>query len=365
VFHSHRRAKHASPLWLVGCAAVTLTVDLVAARTLLTEIVDVRPLLGGRAGALLLPIALVGVLRHRVATVSERIFSVAQAAVAPKPVRYASGANRIASRTAMRPTSGTIPTRPSVPVGLGENYSPRKGPTPYVSIGRPLVDALEITVSVTNVLGVETRAMEPILVLERRKSEAVTPYKWHAWEAALLRAGILDRYPDIVQGLREGFIVNFPIVTHTQIPPNRPSVSEFRSHFDSIVASEHGKGRYIGPFTRSALESAIGPFQCSPFSIIPKVGRVDKFRIIQNFSFPVSPSIAFPNFSVNSAISSSDFPSTWGTFEVTCLVISTLPPGSQIAVRDVSEAYRTVPLHYTQWPAGVAHVDEDTFFVDC
>ncbi|KAF8154139.1 hypothetical protein B0H34DRAFT_720614 [Crassisporium funariophilum] len=35
-----------------------------------------------------------------------------------------------------------------------------------------------------------------------------------------------------------------------------------------------------------------------------------------------------------------------------------------MAVRDVSEAFRTVPLHYSQWPAAVVCVDDDAFCVD-
>lgn len=234
----------------------------------------------------------------------------------------------------------------------------------YALIGKPPEAAQGNMSNITSALAVEIPPMEPTLVLEQRKFEAVMPYKWWAWEAALDGAGLTSKYPDVVHGLCEGFIVNFPVITCMQIPPNRPSIYEFCSHFNSIVASEHAKGCYIRPFTCSALELAIGPFQCSPFSIIPKAGCVDKFHIIQIFSFPISPSFAFPNSSVNLIVVSSDFPSTWGTFEVTCAVIAALPPGSQIVVRDVSEAYRMIPLHHSQWPSGVAHIDDDTFFVD-
>jgi hypothetical protein len=361
---SHRRATRVLPPCQVDNVGAIQTVGPGDALILLTGVAGAHLRLIEGAAVLLLRIEIAGVRLRRGVTASGRIFSAAQVAVAPRPVQYALGADHIASRTAMRLVSGTTPRTHFVPVERAESYSRKWALYPYASIGKRPEDARENTISVTSARDAENPPMEPILVLERRKSEAVTPYKWQAWEAALAAAGLSSKYPDVIRGLREGFVVNFPKITYTQIPPNRPSVREFRSHFDSIVANEHAKGRYIGPFTRSTLEEAIGPFQCSPFSIIPKAGRIDKFRIIQNFSFPISPSFAFPNCSVNSTILSSDFPSTWGTFEVTCAVIVALPPGSQIAVRDVSEAYRTIPLHHSQWPAGVAHVDDDTFFVD-
>ncbi len=206
--------------------------------------------------------------------------------------------------------------------------------------------------------------MGPARVLARRRTEPVTPYPWRAWHSALQEVGLLPVHAGIVQGLTHGFRVDFPAVTQTQAPPNRPSVEEYRSNFDEIVANEAAKGRYVGPFNCVALEAAIGPFQSSPFSIIPKPGRPGKFRIIQNFSFPQAPSPLSPNASINSSTSASKFPCTWGTFQVTCATLVALPPGSQAAVRDVSEAYRTVPLHSSQWPAAVARTGDDVFWVD-
>ncbi|PPQ82206.1 hypothetical protein CVT24_012855 [Panaeolus cyanescens] len=47
-----------------------------------------------------------------------------------------------------------------------------------------------------------------------------------------------------------------------------------------------------------------------------------------------------------------------------CILIFALPEGSQLAVRDVAEAYRTVPLHHSQWPAAVVRVDADLYAID-
>ena len=112
------------------------------------------------------------------------------------------------------------------------------------------------------------------------------------------------------------------------------------------------------------MESLIGPFQSSPFSIIPKPGRPNNFCILQNYSFPHNISNTFPNHSINSSINSDDFPTTWGTFTVISLLIHQLPPNSQVGTRDVAEAYRTIPLHHSQWPGAVARIGDNAFCID-
>jgi hypothetical protein len=44
-----------------------------------------------------------------------------------------------------------------------------------------------------------------------------------------------------------------------------------------------------------------------------------------------------------------------------CFKVSMLPPGSQIGVRDISEAYRNIPTHKSQWPGTVLRLPADLF----
>ena len=46
------------------------------------------------------------------------------------------------------------------------------------------------------------------------------------------------------------------------------------------------------------------------------------------------------------------------------LCITRLPPGSQAATRDEAEAYRTIPLHPSQWNGTVTRVGNDAFNLD-
>ena len=124
------------------------------------------------------------------------------------------------------------------------------------------------------------------------------------------------------------------------------------------------KGCYIGPISGKDVEALIGLFLLSPFSIIPKPGRVGKYCNIQNYSFPNTPSTKFPNSSINLHVDSDLFATTWGTFSVISLLIHRLPPGLQLATRDVTEAYCTIPLHHSQWPSTVIHLNNNAFAID-
>jgi len=168
-------------------------------------------------------------------------------------------------------------------------------------------------------------------VLERRKLKPLTPYKADAWERALHDAKALGRFAKVPEGLRSGFAIDFPLITHVQSPPNKDSITEYHTEFSTIIQKEFQKERYIGPFLPLDLELLIGPFQSSPLSVVPKPGKPGKFRLIQNFSFPHSLSPAYPNPSINSYINTDRFPTTWGKFSIIYLLISRLPPGSEVA----------------------------------
>jgi hypothetical protein len=163
--------------------------------------------------------------------------------------------------------------------------------------------------------------------------------------------------------LNNGFSTGIPAISVTYTPPNNASVEEHVNEFINSVNLEFNKSRYIGPALRDQLEELLGPFQTSPLSIIPKPNKLGKFRLIQNFSHPHNPLKAIS--SINSHIVSDSYPCTWGTFRTIALIIENLPPGSKAAVRDVKEAYRTIPLHSSQWPGMVIRLPgKDSFAVD-
>ena len=268
------------------------------------------------------------------------------------------------STHAKHPGLGMADT-PHHPGDTEETYACERTTLPFAWTGKGFEDApAPSTTRNTSAQGAVQLLMELTGVLEHRKIKALTPYHPKAWEDEFRKAGLSEKYSHIITGLRYGFRIGLPLINNTQSPPNKDSVVEFAVEFNRIVQNEIQKGRYLGPISRRNMETLIGPFQSSPFSIIPKLGRVDKYRNIQNYSFPSSTSDKFPNSSINSQVDSDLFPTTWGTFAVVALLIHRLPPGSQLATRDVAEAYRTIPLHHSQWLSTVVRVGDDAFAID-
>ena len=199
--------------------------------------------------------------------------------------------------------------------------------------------------------------------LEHRKRNPLTPYHKEAWAEQLCSMGLGERYPRLIQSLSEGFDLGIPSITSTYTPANHASLRSLADVCSKIIDSEFTAGRYIGPFTRSQLELALGPFQSSPLSLVPKTSSPDAYRAVHNFSHPHNPSP--DTTSINSHINSDDFPCTWGTFTTVALLIARLPPGSQASIRDVAEAYRTIPVQPAQWPGLVIRLQaEDQFAVN-
>jgi hypothetical protein len=77
-------------------------------------------------------------------------------------------------------------------------------------------------------------------------------------------------------------------------------------------------------------------------------------------SHPHSPSSETT--SINTHIDSNRFPCTWGTFATVALLIACLPLGAQASIRDVAEAYRTIPAAETQWLGMVICLQADNQF---
>lgn len=181
----------------------------------------------------------------------------------------------------------------------------------------------------------------------------------------LIESGLISRYPLIPCGLRSGFSMGIPPLKATFNPPNYATIDLYPDEYEAIIAKEFIAGRYLGPYTRIEVEFLLGPFQSSPLSLTPKPHKPKSLRLIQNLSYP-----RLPNkdgfCSINSTIDSSLFPFTWGTFSATSLLISSLPPGSQGACRDISEAFRSIPLHPSQWPGVVVRLSNtiDSYAID-
>ena len=293
--------------------------------------------------------------------INQSFFAPAQAHVG-ESVQFVLVTTNISSPGAMVPNCGTGQM-------VQQEKTSREGwllPTvfPSASTGKcPKAALPQVTPTATGAPGVEAATMEPKTALERRKREPLSPYPPQAWASELLRHGLQSKYPSLVRGLTDGFDLGIPRISHTYTPPNHLSISSLPNVYRSIVDNEFATGRYLGPYTRSQLEALIGPFQTSPLSLVPKASKPGKYRAVHDFSYPHSPSPHAT--SINSHINSDLFPCTWGTFSTVALLVARLPPGSQASVRDVAEAYRTIPVTPSQWPGLVIRLQsKDQFAVN-
>ena len=83
--------------------------------------------------------------------------------------------------------------------------------------------------------------------------------------------------------------------------------------------------------------------------------------MIQDLSHPRGSSAVQ---SINARVSPDEFTAAYSTFPIVSLLMSSLPPGSQGAVQDVAEVYRTIPVHLSQWHGLVVCLSDSHFAID-
>lgn len=83
--------------------------------------------------------------------------------------------------------------------------------------------------------------------------------------------------------------------------------------------------------------------------------------MIQDLSHPRG---STPIQSINARMLLDDFTTSYSTFPIVALLMSSLPPGSQGAVRDIAEAYCTMPVHPSQWHGLVVRLSDSHFAID-
>jgi len=166
-----------------------------------------------------------------------------------------------------------------------------------------------------------------------------TPFIPEEWERLLNDITPFNKFPDVPISMRFGFDMGvYSPPTHTYTPPNHHSALSFPDHVLSHIQNELSLRRYSGPFSRSRLESLIGPFRTSPLGTVPKtIGSIER-RIVQDLSFPRNDTNLL---SVNAQINIEDFRCDWGTFNDIRNIVVNAPNGSEAATLDVDAASRT------------------------
>ena len=223
-----------------------------------------------------------------------RLFARPQSGANPsQSVLYASASRSTKAQllSAMNRRRGTRNTRPSLEEST-EHSMPKPQDNVSVQDGNDVKGAQTGITTPIAVWDVALPLTELTTVLRCRGLQAQTPYNPNAWERALVLADPDHHFCSIPDGLRFGFIIDFPNILSVQSPPNSPSVLTYVSELENIVQKEVDKGRYIGPIPLPTILSALGPYQSSLLSIIPKLGHP---RNLDSFRISPSPWILLPN----------------------------------------------------------------------
>lgn len=183
-------------------------------------------------------------------------------------------------------------------------------------------------------------------VLLHHRQNLVTPFWAVAWKSLLSTARLLPKYTSLSSSFILSFDIRTPTMHYTNAPSNSYFLALYNITFNTIIQYKFNHNYYLGPVSHLQVKALIGPFQSSPLSLIPKPYKPDAYWLIQNYSYSHN---ALPNYRfINSYIDSSNYSYTWGTFAAFFQLVLHLPPGSQGAIRDISEAYQNVPVHPSQ-----------------
>ena len=158
-----------------------------------------------------------------------------------------------------------------------------------------------------------------------------------AWKKAL------DCIPDkaFTQFLMRGITCGFRIGV-TEECRLRPSRRNLKSAYDHTEVVSEYLEREVSLSRLSILPPATSPvplqLQISPFGVIPKKHRPDKWRLIVDLSSP-------EGYSVNDAISNDLCSTSYTSIDNAVYLARGLGKGCLLAKLDIKEAYRAVPVH--------------------
>ncbi|CAE6477081.1 unnamed protein product [Rhizoctonia solani] len=191
----------------------------------------------------------------------------------------------------------------------------------------------------------------------------VTPLIPDAWHAILLSLDLLDKFPDVPDGLRHGFRFGASrSLSTTSIPPNHKSAQDAPDIIDAHIAKELSLNRYSGPFDRATLFNLIGHFRSAPLGLVSKASSPGQYRMVQDFSYSHTKGL---NDSVNDEIDIDEFPCVWGFFDDVVQTLLDLPPASMAATFDVDAAYRRIPIHPDDQPSMVVSWKDSLYLDHC
>ncbi len=173
--------------------------------------------------------------------------------------------------------------------------------------------------------------------LPQKLAKVVTPLKLCRWEEAL-RA-----HPDqafakyILRGIEGGFRIGFnDKCCHLKArPSNMPSAEEHPEVVDNYIREEVASERLVEMTGSEAERLGI---HTSPFGVIPKKNKPNKWRLILDLSSPTGQSV---NNGVGKELASLSHVSVDDVVNR----VQQLGKGAMMAKMDVKQAYQNIPVH--------------------
>ena len=152
---------------------------------------------------------------------------------------------------------------------------------------------------------------------------------------ALLAA--LENYPDkvlsrrLADGFQFGFKVGYSGERRPRVCKNSKTATARPTIVKEMIQKEVDLGRYVGPFDHPPIPN----LTCSPIALVPKG---DKFRMINNLSYPRGDSI-------NDAISDADAATQYERFDRAIDILLKQGKGAVMFKADIKSAFRNIPIH--------------------
>lgn len=168
--------------------------------------------------------------------------------------------------------------------------------------------------------------------------ETVSPLRVCKWRSYLGQHPNQEFADVVLRGISEGFRIGYDA---TRVPlrqkhNNMLSALEHPEVVTEYVAAESAAHRFICVGDVETARSM--GIHCSPFGVIPKKNRPNKWRLIINLSAP-------EGYSVNDGIERELASVSYTSIDDIISKILQLGQGSLLAKMDIKQAYRNVPVH--------------------
>lgn len=168
------------------------------------------------------------------------------------------------------------------------------------------------------------------------------------WKDALRKAGLLDKYSDVIHGFESGFDQGIPNHTLRDLPyytpDNHTSSKMVSDKIEQNLKEEVGRGRIYGPFTHQQMSRVYPFYRSNPLGAV--VNGDGAIRPINNLSYPRNVE-GVP--SVNSFVNKNKFITTWDDFGRVATFFRSSKSLWLLALFDWQKAYRQIPTLMEQW----------------